>query len=200
MRRSTSSGVGWVMGNSTLSSPVYEIPMDDSTLIVLGRIAVMWGQIEAHLEFILINLSGLPPEEYMAGNKHIGISGKLSQLSRLLSDPKFASIRTHLLLAHQEVDDCISDRNVTMHGLWGWGELESGNWVACSRSPRREEPILVTELINLHERVRTAALAMDIALSHVVKGGHKSGGSNKRQIWPSDPKRGIPPLPAKFER
>jgi hypothetical protein len=42
--------------NLGLTSPVFEIPFDDNTLLVAGRLAIMWGQIVFHLDVILARL------------------------------------------------------------------------------------------------------------------------------------------------
>jgi hypothetical protein len=95
-----------------LSSPVYDIPMEDTDLIILGRIALIWGQILFHLDMILLSLMAKMSVEMLKEYPTRSLDRKLKDLSRELSNPKNATIRALLLPVHAAIDGLASDRNV----------------------------------------------------------------------------------------
>lgn len=182
--------------NLGLSSPVYEIPLDDNGLIVVGRIAMMWGHIIHHLDGIMLGLLQHTPEQ-MREYATRSLKRKLQDLWRELSKPEHAGNRRVLITAHRVIEELASDRNVVFHGLWGYILDEKAHqWICGSKSYTREEPFFSSDLKALHERIIVAAEAVDAAFSashaeipplQMVR--------NRRQMWADHLPTGRDPPP-----
>lgn len=100
--------------------PAFYSPLTHDEHAQLGRIAVLWGQVEMFVENMLTAVLGITPElrARLFSDKPIG--AKLDILSSFAKDmPKgeaAQAVRTFLTLA-QEVK---SDRNQCFHGVWGF--------------------------------------------------------------------------------
>lgn len=181
-----------------LSSPVYDIPMDDNELIVIGRIAVVWGQIIFHLDSILLELMGNRTVETMRSYPLTGVSTKLGHLHRELSKPENTHQRTHLRNLHTAIDGLVSDRNVIFHGLWGyWLDQEDRRWVAASKSYSRDEAFSIEDLRDFHERLIAASVTVsDVWWLLMVNEGEPPQNRNRRQFWSDhEPSADDPPQP-----
>jgi hypothetical protein len=185
-----------------LSSPVYEIPFDDNTVIVVGRMALMWGQIVFHLDLILKALKGMSVEE-AAKYETKPLKAKLADLTTELSKPENKRGRTLLRQVHQKIDQVASDRNVVFHGLWGlFLNRDETEWRVAAKSYSREAPFYADDLKALHERMIGAAEALDDALYGLdLALGPQPTNRNRRQLWaPGPPKETTPPPLPKFLR
>ena len=182
----------------SLSSPVYEIPFDDNTLLVVGRIALLWGQIIFHLDAVLALLMKMSVPE-AAKYETKSVKTKLTDLSRELSKSENAKHRKKLSLVHHAVDQLASDRNIVFHGLWGrWLERDRKTWRSAAKSYCRDEPFYADKLKELHERMVGASEALDDAWYALGLGdGPQPSNRNRLQLWvPKGTKRPFadPPL------
>jgi hypothetical protein len=185
-----------------LSSPVYEIPFDDNTVLVIGRIAIMWGQIVFHLDTLLKLLKGMSIEQ-AAKYETRSLKAKLADLTTELSKPENKTSRRLLQQVHQKIDQVASDRNVVFHGLWGVMLARNGKiWRIASKSYSRESPFYADDLKPLHERMIGAAEALDAAFYGLGLGlGPQPKQRNRRQAWmPREVKASDPPPPRRFPR
>ncbi len=170
--------------------------MDDELLVVMGRIAVGWGQIVHHLDLINLTLTGTTVENLKQYPTR-SMRRKLSDLYRELSSPTRKEIRPYLLAAHNAIDALTSDRNVIFHGLWGWGlDQEANQWTPLSRSYTREQPFLLSDLVDFHERMVAGAVAVSEAFWRLtVENSPPPGGRNLRQLWADGPPTETSPHP-----
>jgi len=175
--------------------------MDDETLVLLGRIAVGWGQITFEIDHILFKLLGASVEAFKE-YPTVSLKRKLGDLDRELSKPERAKQRPLLLKVHKAVGDLASDRNVIFHGLWGICLNSSlGEWTTISRSYTRETPFALKDLSAFHERLIAAAEIIDAAFYNLVVGGDVPAVRNRRQFWADGPpSAGDPPPPAVIHR
>lgn len=124
--------------NQILSSPVYNIPMSESTLALLGRIAVIWGHVLFHLDGIMLDLMKNRTRKKMKEYPTLSLKRKLSDLSREWSKPINRKIRPKLRTMHDEIKSLASDRNFIFHGIWGhWLDEEGRKWLSVSKSYTR---------------------------------------------------------------
>jgi hypothetical protein len=170
--------------NLGLSSPLYEIPFDDDTLLVIGRIALMWGQIVFHLDGLLRKLKEIP-EEDAPNYATRSLSAKLRDLTTELSKPQNKAHRPALRKVHRCIDRVSSDRNVVFHGLWGiFLQLDMSGWRVAAKSYGRKEPFFADDLKELHERMVDAAGALDDAWHALgLAIGPQPKVRNRRQLW-----------------
>jgi hypothetical protein len=170
--------------NLGLSSPVYEIPFDDNTLLVIGRMALMWGQIVFHLDALLKVLRGMSETE-AAKYETRSLKTKLADLWTELSKHSNKSHRKALQRVHQTVDQIASDRNVVFHGLWGhYLPRGSGSWRTAAKSYSREQPFFAEDLKSLHERMIVSSEALDDAYYDLGLGHNPQPTTrNRQQLW-----------------
>lgn len=171
--------------NLGLSSPVHEIPMDDTTLIIIGRIAIIWGQINFHLDHVLMELMGTRTVENLRDYPLRSLKRKLTDLWRELSRPENIENRPLLTRIHAAIDGLASDRNVIFHGLWGYEwDPTAVCWKIMSKSYTRDDPFYVDDLREFHERLVTASEAVSDAWWILLVGkGEPPRERNRRQIW-----------------
>jgi hypothetical protein len=185
-----------------LSSPVYEIPFDDNTLLVVGRIALMWGQIVFHLDWLLKVLKGMSDAEAEKYETK-SVKAKLADLWTELSKPINKSHRAVLRRVHETVDQLALDRNVVFHGLWGhYLPPNGGSWRVAAKSYSRKEPFYADDLKALHERMIGAseALAEAYGVLDLVRAAPLTE-RNRRQLWTPKGWRGpLPEVPRKLAR
>jgi hypothetical protein len=60
-----------------LSSPVYQLPLTDDELILVGRITLVWAQIDFQIDGILTALHRLDEEQFAAFFGRMMIGGKV---------------------------------------------------------------------------------------------------------------------------
>ena len=197
-------GVGVKMHRPVgLSSPIYEMPLTDEELLVVGRIALLWGQIIFQLDHINLFLMRQQTAERLKSYPTLSLDNKLRDLYRELSKPENASIRSSLIELHQSLKDLKADRNVVFHGLWGifLGDATSG-WEPASKSYVRDEPFFGRDLFALHERTVNAAEKIDVVHCALFRVFDKPPTERNRRIAWKDgpPKDSDPPLPLRLLR
>ena len=100
--------------------PAFYSPLTHDEHAQLGRIAVLWGQVEMFVENLLTAVFGITPElrARLFSDKPIG--AKLDLLSSFTKDmPKgeaAKAVAAFLSLAHEVK----SERNQCFHGVWGF--------------------------------------------------------------------------------
>lgn len=179
-----------------LSAPVYAIPMDAQSLVLMGRIAVGWGQLIFTLDQIMFCITPTSPERLREYPTY-SLKRKLGDLSRELSKPEHAEVRPALIAAHSAIDRLASDRNVIFHGLWGYElDREHKKWQPISRSYTREEPFRLEDLEEFHERLISAVEAAADAFWIVGVGdGPPPQERNRLQLWSDGPPAADDPPP-----
>ncbi len=115
-----------------LSSPVYEIPMSDEELIIVGRITLMWSHMDVQVDLILSQIGRFTPEvfsHFFGGNT---INRKIETIrvySKSINEP----LKGKLITMCDAVSDCVRDRNLMTHGMWGWEvDKTSRKYRACA--------------------------------------------------------------------
>lgn len=182
----------------SLSSPVYQFPMADSRINLVGRITLIWAQIDFQIDGILMALHGIDADQLDAffGNSTVGrkIAVVRNAIHRAASHETQVSLTTFCNV----VAPCVANRNLMTHGMWGWvWDEEKGEWIASAVNHRRKEALSVDELEDLHEKVVTAALGADEAHSLVTVGAPPPSTRNRAVAWspfpPEDAPCGPPP-------
>lgn len=175
--------------NLGLSSPVFEIPMEDNDLIIIGRIAVVWGQIIFELDGILLHLMDNLSVDTLREYPTRSLNRKLADLWRELSKPENEPHRKLLRDVHNAIDAASSDRNVVFHGLWGyWLKKEDREWIGAAKSYTRDDPFFLPSLKELHERVvRASELVADAQWILLVGDGEPPRNRNRLAMWTDGP-------------
>jgi hypothetical protein len=158
-----------IVDGTILSDPVYAIPASEEHQQLLGRLMVVWGQIEQDTYRILWKLLRADLNEYRARYANATMETKLSQICCELELPQNVVHRPLLLGMHEAISVCLDDRNTIQHGHWAWHySLEDNTYKVGCTSPARNEPFWSSDLVSLHERMIEASLRSDAALNLLV--------------------------------
>ncbi len=154
-----------------LSSPVYQLPLTDDELMLVGRITLVWAQIDFQIDGILTALHRLDEEQFAAFFGRMMIGGKVQAARSAQARAPSETARIAVAEMCDAVSDCLRDRNLMTHGMWGWN-WDGGNtrWESCAISYRKGHALAAAELPALHEEIVNAAVKVDQAYYRIVLG------------------------------
>lgn len=99
----------------------YISPLTDEEHATLGRIAVLWGQIESAIDNILPTFCGLSSDEIDALQIFDKpIAAKAALLKRVSKRRSRADVHGKVEEFLQIIDDTKVRRNQAFHSMWGW--------------------------------------------------------------------------------
>lgn len=189
-----------------LSSPLYEIPMDDRDLLLLGRIAVVWTQMEGTLSDLRYNIAPYALEEFYAIER-LTMGPRLDDLEKAARDNPDPATDELIRQTITAVRACLADRNAIAHGLAGWA------WVAADQGHEaiffnrgRTHRLPVSQLPRLHEQI---IQAHELAYRTSMARGEHGAGQLARpsnaflgfsNVAPDDPAGPQRPPPQRFLR
>lgn len=147
--------------------PFYLSPLTDKQHAQIGRIALLWGQIEYFVEIFIAQVSTLSWEELSA----IGVTEKpigskvifLKTAAKRLENPDRA---TQVRAFCEAIDDTKVARNHIFHGIWGWrGDKRTKRiFPAARKTSDPAAPFKASSLPALERRLcRCARLGGDLA-------------------------------------
>lgn len=166
--------------NKPLSSPVYEIPLSDEELIIIGRIAVMWGHIDQQIDLILSRLLGLKLVELadILSGKMIG--AKIEFLKKGAYRAKNKENEKAVKDCYTKVKACVAERNIVFHGSWGREAYNKKRpFVPCALHRTKGSYFYADRLWKFHELVNEASIATDAACTMVCFGVPVSDARNR---------------------
>lgn len=175
------------MSNHLEFVPPFISPLTHDQHARLGRIAVLWGQIDMILDYMLDVALDLKPRQRMTliGEKPIG--AKLDMLSNHFDDIKDQKARELARqfwdLAHQTK----TIRNRCFHGVWGFRVGKPHKVTAAATHFKSgADPVRSTQLPALEKKLcRTARVGMDaLILLHEF---NRKSGCNRLYHGPGDP-------------
>lgn len=176
-----------------LSSPLYQIPLTDEELITVARICVMWGNLDVEIDHIISTVLKLSAAEFAEqfGDKMIGSKvSKLRQRAATIEDPA----KKLVIEMCDALTACLTDRNVMVHGTWGFEyDEEQGVYHRLAYSFRRREHFYARDLVGLHERVSAATLSVDACWYRLVQQAEPPPALNRRQLFGDGPPKVGPP-------
>jgi len=100
--------------------PAYASPLTHDEHAALGRLAVLWGQVDFILDELLLDVIDLTIAQRatLVGDKPIG--SKLEMLKKHLQQVTNAAAIPLLKRFAELIDETKSQRNHSFHGCWGW--------------------------------------------------------------------------------
>ena len=165
---------------SVLSSPVYQLPLTDDELLIVGRITLAWAQIDFQIDGVLTALHRLDDEQFTAFFGRMTIGGKVQAVRVALKRAPSETAHTSLTEMCDAISECLADRNLMTHGMWGWNwDAQNARWESCAISHRKGQAFSASELPNLHEKVVLAAVKADHAYSRIVFGTEPAATRNR---------------------
>lgn len=148
--------------------PGYVSPLTENDHARIGRIAVLWGQIEHFVEEILPHVTGLSWAELVAirvADKPISTKvDLLSQACTRIRDKDLAEQVRRFCVA---INETKVQRNHLFHGVWGWRATNRTQTVvpAARKTSNPEQPLKASQLPGLEKRLcRCSRLGTDLVM------------------------------------
>jgi len=136
--------------------PAYISPLTDKQHARLGRVVVLWGQVEHFVERLLCRVSGLSWKELEAlqiTEKPVSAKSKFISMARArLKNPELEkSVQRFCDL----LNETKTSRNHAMHGIWGWRANSSGKTVepGARKTSSPKTPMKMTQLAALEKKL-----------------------------------------------
>ena len=139
-----------------LNPPPFRIPLNDEQLILMGKIAIVWGQVDEKFNWLLQWALKLDKGVYARLVQAMPAGAKAALIPLAIersANPHNAAL---FALAKSQFDSVLPRRNAAMHGCWG-------EWIRKSdRNPSRvgiwnhqkpKERFFVDQLPNLYEDI-----------------------------------------------
>lgn len=140
--------------------PPFISPLTHDQHARIGRIALLWGQIDMILDQLLDKVIGITPQQRMTliGEKPIG--AKIEMLKRHLDSVADAEARDFAALFCELADETKTLRNRCFHGVWGFRCVRE-NTVSPAAAHWRAagDPVKVTQLPHLEKKLCKTARA-----------------------------------------
>jgi hypothetical protein len=146
--------------------PGYVSPLTDRQHAQIGRIAILWGQVEHFVEQLLPRITGLSWKELEAlGVTEKPIGSKVNFLKAAASRITDDDLKNEVRALCAAIDDTKVARNHLFHGIWGWrGDKRTKNvFPAARKTSAPHAPLKATQLPYLEKKLcRCSRMAIDI--------------------------------------
>jgi hypothetical protein len=136
--------------------PGYVSPLTDKEHARIGRIAILWGQIEFFVEELLTHVSGMAWEELeVLQVTSKTIASKVDYLDRIKArhhDPDYRQkVGDFCAIIHETK----TSRNHVFHGVWGWRAEDRTKTMtpAARKSSAPNQPFRYTQLPALEKKL-----------------------------------------------
>jgi hypothetical protein len=165
--------------DAPLRQPACDIPLSVFGLMVLGRINVIWAQIETSIDMLLRDLDQLDKRQFDDFYFDRQIERKLTALQRRAARSSDNAERVALIEFCKAMRTVIVDRNHAVHGRWGYivdaqGRIEG---VGAHSPKRRDNAFKADQLVQLHNSIADASLmADDLCIALLGHGPRSSDG------------------------
>ncbi|MBW0008369.1 MAG: hypothetical protein JO335_11740 [Sphingomonas sp.] len=150
--------------------PVYLSPLTDKQHAQIGRIAVLWGQIEYFVEILMAHVSHLSWDELTAvGVTEKPIGAKVLFLKAATARIAEVELRQRVREFCESIDDTKVARNHVFHGIWGWrGDKKSHRiFPAARKTSDPSRPFKASQLAVLEKRLcKSARLGGNLAMHY----------------------------------
>ena len=174
-------------------APAFLSPLTHDQHARIGRIALLWGQVDMILDQLLESALGITSRQRKAliGDKQIG--GKLDLLNNNLDGIKGAKAKALAKEFRDLANQTKPHRNKCFHGIWGFavGRKKGDVSPAATHYRSIENPLRVTQLPALERKLcKTSRVGMNALvelheLSEKVKACNRlfHGKSENRDTW-----------------
>lgn len=129
--------------------PGYISPLTDKEHARIGRITLLWGQVEHFAEQILPAVTKLHWDDLVAINiPSKGIGNVISLIRAANTRMPKSQVRSDIEDFCDEVNAIKQSRNKIFHGIWGWRASGRGRTVeaAARKTSEPEHPLRVSQL------------------------------------------------------
>ena len=156
--------------------PPFLSPLTHEQHARLGRISVLWGQVDMMLDLLLEATLGITGKQRQAliGERPIG--AKLDMLKPLIPEIADEATRGLVLEFWDLANQTKTQRNRIFHGVWGWRcGMENEVSTAATHFKDNGNPVKVTQLPALEKKLCKTARIGALAASGLQKLGPIEG-------------------------
>jgi hypothetical protein len=146
--------------------PAFISPLTHEQHAQIGRIAVLWGQIDMFVDSLLTFVLGIEAELRfnLFADKQIG--AKLDLLRKYCRSENTNANRNQVRLFLGAVDDVKAERNQCFHGVWGFRVGKNQTISAAAQHHKQpEKPFDANSLSKLERKLCRASYEGALALS-----------------------------------
>lgn len=147
-------------------------PLNDKQHAQLGRIAVLWGQIEAVIDFVLPTFCDLSHQELNAIQVFSRpMAAKAAFLKQVSKSRAAESVHEKVMTFLEIIENTKVDRNHAFHSMWGWRINEKKMTVEpCARYLTQPDKNLRPHQLPRLERELTKCAQIGKELLHIALG------------------------------
>lgn len=133
--------------------PRFSLPLNESGLVLIGRTALMWSQVEFFIDEILALAYGLHVTRLrtLMGDRLTG--QRIDILENSTDSIKNIEAKTEAKTLTANLKKIRPDRNHIMHGVWGWYNPDHDQYEAAALSHKRQEPFSHEKLVAHHDAI-----------------------------------------------
>lgn len=102
-----------------LPQPAYEIPLTDEELLLVGKIGIMWAQIDEFFNQVIRITLDMPSDlfEHFLADRMIGSKkDTFKRYAKMIPNPETRKRAHHLI---EKIENVLPKRNLAFHGCWG---------------------------------------------------------------------------------
>ena len=176
----------------------YVSPLTDREHARIGRIAILWGQIEYFVDQLLEEVSGMEWGELeILGITERPVSARVDWLNRIRKRHPDKEFQEKLADFCAIIHETKTARNHVFHGIWGWrADIRKKQMIpAVRKSSIPEQPFRHTQLPSLEKKLcRCSRMGQDLCqpfwqagvrptLTRFVHHGAKEGAQEWMKQW-----------------
>lgn len=176
----------------------YVSPLTERQHATIGRIAVLWGQIEYFVDLLLVYVSGMSQAELDAlGITSRTIAAKVDWLNVAKARHADESYRRELSDFCAIIHETKTSRNHVFHGIWGWrgDDRTKSVFPAARKAASPNQPFRATQLPALERKLcKCSRMGQDLCqpiwgapvrprLTKFVHHGAKGGAQEWLKQW-----------------
>lgn len=136
-------------------APAYKIPLNDEELLLVGRITILWGQIEFFVDDIICAIHGIDREQLdlFASGQMIG--SRVNFIDKGIARIKSKALRDQANRVVKEIRRVGPDRNMLTHGIWGFhvNKARTQQRAGAHSKKRPKTPMFATQLVRLESDI-----------------------------------------------
>lgn len=127
--------------------PAYISPLTDKEHAAIGRVALLWGQIEYIIDDLICLFSGLSWDELTVHPGRLRhVSDKIQFLKDQAAENPPRPLVEKVLDFCELVDNSKSERNQVFHGIWGWRARRRVVFPAARQTRAPSQPFPASKL------------------------------------------------------
>jgi hypothetical protein len=153
--------------------PGYMSPVTDKHHAIIGRIAILWGQVEHFVEQLLPTVTGLSEEELgvlQVSSKTIASKVDfLNAASKRIADE---GVRKEIQAFCKIIHETKGQRNHVFHGMWGWrgDDRTKRVFAAAYKQSDKDAPFAASQLSRLEKKLcKCSRMGFDLFTRYVMK-------------------------------